>query len=202
MSYIYEAIDRAKEAIAASFSNIEEKYKDVFVLIDAIWNIQLHRPLHAASYYLNLEFYNANPNVEQDEEVIFILRKNKLEQNCLNNLVFIKYNRALRQRYDARDTIDPILLDKIDESNKWLLGRLTLNSDKENATVFEDDDFTWGDVARVAGVDEDAYSLRSQATKEPRGTSKTFSSKASKKASSSKSTGHCLNLIDEEEEEE
>ncbi|KAK4393984.1 hypothetical protein Sango_1869200 [Sesamum angolense] len=156
MSYIYEAIDKAKEAIAASFSNIEEKYKDVFALIDAIWNAQLHRPLHAASYYLNLEFYNANPNVEQDEE-----------------------------RYDSRDTIDPILLDKIDESNKWLLGRLTLNSDKENATVFEDDDFTWGDVARAAGVDEDAYSLRSQATKEPRGTSKTFSSKASKKASSS-----------------
>ncbi|KAL0350144.1 UNVERIFIED_CONTAM: hypothetical protein Sradi_4163600 [Sesamum radiatum] len=70
MSYIYEAIDRAKEVIVASFSNIEEKYKDVFALIDAIWNVQLHRPLHAAGYYLKLEFYNANPNVEQDEEVM------------------------------------------------------------------------------------------------------------------------------------
>ncbi|KAL0359783.1 UNVERIFIED_CONTAM: hypothetical protein Sangu_0827700 [Sesamum angustifolium] len=166
MGYIYEAMDRAKKAIAASFSNIEEKYKDVFALIDARWNVQLHKPLHAAGYYLNPEFYYANPNVEQDEEVI-----------------------ALRHGYNARDTIDPILWDEIDESNESLLGRLTLDSDEENATEFEDDDLTWGDVARVAGIDEDAYSLRSQSTKEPRGTSKASSSKASKKASSS-------NLVD------
>ncbi|KAL0296386.1 UNVERIFIED_CONTAM: hypothetical protein Sradi_6690700 [Sesamum radiatum] len=129
MGYIYEAMDRAKEAIAASFSNTKEKYKDVFAVIDARWNVQLHRLLHAAGYYFNLEFYYANSNVEQDEEVM------------------------------QGDTIDTILLDEIDESNEWLLGRLTLDSDEENAyslrfSVFEDDDLTWGDVARAAGVDE------------------------------------------------
>ncbi|KAL0439647.1 UNVERIFIED_CONTAM: hypothetical protein Slati_2447700 [Sesamum latifolium] len=129
-------------------------------------------------------------------------KRNKLEQKRLNDLVFIKYNRALRRRYDTRDTIDPILLDEIDESNEWLLGSLTLDSDEENTTVFEDDDLTWGDVARAVGVDEEAYSLRSQSTKEPWGTSKASPSEASKKASSSKSTGRRLNLIDEEEEEE
>ncbi|KAK4404525.1 hypothetical protein Sango_0821100 [Sesamum angolense] len=87
---------------------------------------------------LDPEFYYANPNVEQDEEV--------------------------------------------------MQGRLTLDSDEENATEFEDDDLTWGDVARVAGIHENAYSLRSQSTKEPRGTSNASSSKASKKASSSKSS--------------
>ncbi|KAL0340006.1 UNVERIFIED_CONTAM: hypothetical protein Sradi_4517400 [Sesamum radiatum] len=180
MGYIYEAMDRAKKAIAASFSNIEEKYKDVFALIDARWNVQLHKPLHAAGYYLNPEFYYANPNVEQDEEVMQVHRVVS-EIGVFFN-IFIKYNRALRHGYNARDTIDPILWDEIDESNESLLGRLTLDSDEENATEFEDDDLTWGDVARVAGIDEDAYSLRSQSTKEPRGTSKASSSKASKKS--------------------
>ncbi|XP_020549762.1 uncharacterized protein LOC105162262 [Sesamum indicum] len=283
MGYIYEAMGRAKKAIAASFSNIEEKYKDVFALIDARWNVQLHRPLHAAGYYLNLEFYYANSNVEQDEEVkqglyacirrvvptielqdkildelpkykkveglfgipfairhrttkapalapnlqtfaIKILsltcsssgcernrsifehlhskKRNKLEQKRLNDLVFIKYNRALRRRYDARDTIDPIRLDEINESNEWLLGRSTLDSGEENAIVFEDDELTWGDIVRAVGVDEDAYSLQSQSTIEPSGKSKASSSKASKKASSFKSSGCRLNLIDEEEEDE
>ncbi|KAL0386203.1 UNVERIFIED_CONTAM: hypothetical protein Sradi_3014600 [Sesamum radiatum] len=214
MGYIYEAMNRAKEASTASFSNIEEKYKDVFALIDAKWNVQLHRLLHAAGYFLNPEFYYSNPHVEQDAEVmqvhrvvseigvflnIFILRKEINWSKRLNDLVFIKYNGALRWRYDARDTIDPILLDEIDESNEWLLRSLTLDSDEENATVFEDDDLTWGDVARAVGVDEEACSLPFQSTKEPRGTSKASSLKSSKKASSSKSIGRCLNLIDEEE---
>ena len=32
--YIYEAMDRANEAIAKSFNDREEKYKDVFTIID------------------------------------------------------------------------------------------------------------------------------------------------------------------------
>ena len=34
MGYIYEAMDRAKKAIAKSFNDREEKYKDVFTIID------------------------------------------------------------------------------------------------------------------------------------------------------------------------
>ncbi|KAA0032567.1 uncharacterized protein E6C27_scaffold43053G00270 [Cucumis melo var. makuwa] len=51
MGYIYEAMDRAKETIAKSFNNNEEKYKDIFTIIDRRWELQLHRPLHAAGYY-------------------------------------------------------------------------------------------------------------------------------------------------------
>ncbi|KAL2241074.1 UNVERIFIED_CONTAM: hypothetical protein Sindi_0748600 [Sesamum indicum] len=254
IGYIYDAMDRAKEAIAASFSNNEEKYEDVFALIDARWNVQLHRPLHAAGYYLNSEFFYANSNIEQDTEVmqdlytciwrmvpttelqdkiiselstykkaerlfgfpfairhrttkaptewwsafggstpnlqnfaikvlsltcnslgcernwnVFEHKRNKLEQKRLNDLGFIKYNRALKRLYDARDTIDHIILDEIDET---------------------------------AGVDEDAYNLRSQSTIEPRVKSNASSSKVSKKTPSSKSSGCRLNLIDEEEEDE
>ncbi|KAK4423958.1 hypothetical protein Salat_1978700 [Sesamum alatum] len=89
--------------------------------------------------------------------------------------------------------------------------RLTLNSDddEENARVFEDDDLTWGDVARAAGVDEDAYAFHPRSSKNI--TSKASSSKGSSlkafkatknaSTSSSKSTKNPLCLVDEEEEE-
>ncbi|XP_027915185.1 uncharacterized protein LOC114174548 [Vigna unguiculata] len=53
MSYIYEAMDRAKEQIAANFKNEESRYKKVWKIIDTRWNLQLHIPLHVAAYYLN-----------------------------------------------------------------------------------------------------------------------------------------------------
>ncbi|XP_059650757.1 uncharacterized protein LOC132296590 [Cornus florida] len=70
MGYIYEAMERAKEAIAKAFGENEEKYKDIFKIIDTRWNIQLHRPLHAAGHFLNPQYFYSNPNIEQDEEVI------------------------------------------------------------------------------------------------------------------------------------
>ena len=55
MDYIYEAIDRAKEAIAKSFLNQEENSEDAFKYIDTRWECQLRQPLHAAVHYLNPE---------------------------------------------------------------------------------------------------------------------------------------------------
>ncbi|XP_011660188.2 uncharacterized protein LOC105436349 [Cucumis sativus] len=207
MGYIYEAMDRAKEAIAKSFNNNEEKYKDIFTIIDKRWELQLHRPLHAAGYYLNPSFYYSNPNSQEDDEIVnglyscitkmvaslevqdkilvelskykrakalfgqplairqrdkispvewwdnfgqstpnlqkFAVRilgltysasgclrnwsvieqlhskkQNRLAQSRLNDLVFIKYNRALKRRYNLRDIVDPISLKDIDDSNK------------------------------------------------------------------------------------
>jgi len=51
--YIYEAMDRAKEQIASNFKNEDSRYKKVWKITDTRWNLQLHRPLHAAAYYLN-----------------------------------------------------------------------------------------------------------------------------------------------------
>ena len=53
MGYIYEAMDRAKECIANSFDHKEEKYNKIFKIIDKRWDVQVHRPLHAATHFLN-----------------------------------------------------------------------------------------------------------------------------------------------------
>ncbi|RWR97937.1 hypothetical protein CKAN_02741000 [Cinnamomum micranthum f. kanehirae] len=64
MGYIYEAMDRAKQAIMEDVRYHEEYIK----IIDARWNDQLHHPLHAAGYFLNPEFYY--PNAQQHSDAI------------------------------------------------------------------------------------------------------------------------------------
>ncbi|KAL6495777.1 hypothetical protein OROGR_030340 [Orobanche gracilis] len=213
MGYIYEAMDLAKEEIAAAFGSNEDRYIEIFNIIDNRWDCQLQRPLHAAGYYLNPAYYYKNGEVEKETEVKeglfscikrlsrdekeevgihnelvlytkalklfgismaikmrdtyapahwwsqygtsaptlqkFVIKvlsvtcsssgcernwsvfehlhskkRNRLDQQKLNDLVFIKYNRALRRRYDCRDTIDPIILDEISvvDPNEWLAG--------------------------------------------------------------------------------
>ncbi|XP_075493545.1 uncharacterized protein LOC142531331 [Primulina tabacum] len=70
MGYIYEAMDRAKEKIAKAFGNNEDRYKEVFEIIDNRWQLQLHQDLHAAGYFLNPQFFYSNSEIEQDEEVV------------------------------------------------------------------------------------------------------------------------------------
>jgi len=70
MGYIYEAMDRATEVIAKSFSNKEENYEEAFKYIDKRWECQLHQPLHAAGHYLNMKIYYSNPSIEDCSEVM------------------------------------------------------------------------------------------------------------------------------------
>uniref|UniRef100_A0A1S4AUJ5 HAT C-terminal dimerisation domain-containing protein n=1 Tax=Nicotiana tabacum TaxID=4097 RepID=A0A1S4AUJ5_TOBAC len=265
MGYLSEAMDRAKEAIQASFTN-EQKYAKVFQIIDARRNEQLHRPLHAAGLILNPSlFYDQHENNSLAKEVwtgfhqivdqlaiykaaegLFKLRlaikqrktkspvewcdqygvetpdlqtfaikvlsltcsssgsernwsvfehihtkkRNRLTLKRLHNLVFIKYNRALRRRYNYRNIIDPILLDNIDEANELLIG---VPEDCEDKEVFEgDSDFTWGDVAVGGGVGENPYGLRGI----------TSSSSSIRKGKSVATTSRSLSLIDDDESEE
>lgn len=92
----------------------------------------------------------------------------------------------MRRRYEARDTIDPILLDNIDEANEWLTGAPQNHEDEQ---VYEGDDLDWGTVSMAVGVEENIYGLRASSS------SSTYKGKGV--ASSSRST-----LIDEVSEDE
>ncbi|OIS98439.1 hypothetical protein A4A49_61002, partial [Nicotiana attenuata] len=279
MGYLYEAMDRVKEAIQASFTN-EQKYAKVFQIIDSRWTEQLHRPLHAAGLILKpsllYDQYENNslakevwkgfhecvikltPNEDLQEKIVdqfaiykagegvFKLRqaikqrktkspvewwdqygaktpdlqtftikvlsltcsssgcernwsifehihkkkRNQLTLKRLHNLVFIKYNRALRHRYNHHNLIDPILLDNIDEAKEWLT-RVLENCEDEEA--FEgDSNFTWGDVADASGVGENPYGLKGN----------TSSSSSNRKEKSVATTSRSLSLIDEDEKKD
>ncbi|XP_038905943.1 uncharacterized protein LOC120091866 [Benincasa hispida] len=97
-------------------------------------------------------------------EHIHTKKRNRLEQKHLNDLVYIKYNQALKECFDLKDQLDPISLD-IDESNEWLVGTLDEENNEaevDNELVFDDDDLTWGDVTRANGVTESITYTRSK----------------------------------------
>ncbi|KAL0916652.1 hypothetical protein M5K25_014180 [Dendrobium thyrsiflorum] len=69
MGFIYNAMDEAKELIAHNLGGEEASYREIWDIIDARWEVQLHRHLHAAAYYLNPQFQyserkSSNPKVK------------------------------------------------------------------------------------------------------------------------------------------
>lgn len=91
-----------------------------------------------------------------------------------------------------RDTIDPISLDDIDESNEWLMGRL--DDDEGNDFVFDEDErLTWQDVATASGAGEARYNYRSQTQ---------AAASVNKKGKHPCEPSSSFRLIDEEDEED
>lgn len=74
-------------------------------------------------------------------------------------MVFVRYNRALRCRYKRKDTIDPIFLEDIDDSNEWLLKKMD-GDDEYNDLLFNDGDLTWDIVSMASGANKPSYLTR------------------------------------------
>ncbi|CAH1448435.1 unnamed protein product [Lactuca virosa] len=68
MGFIYGAMDECKEKIAKNLDNNLASYKEIWDIIDKKWELQMHRDLHAAAYYLNPQ-YRWSPNVSEHPEI-------------------------------------------------------------------------------------------------------------------------------------
>ncbi|XP_022025478.2 uncharacterized protein LOC110926009 [Helianthus annuus] len=55
-------------------------------------------------------------------EQIHSKKRNRLEHKKLQDLVFVNYNKTLKNRRDKEVVYDPISLDNIDDCNEWLTG--------------------------------------------------------------------------------
>ena len=78
-----------------------------------------------------------------------------LDHQRLNDLIYMKYNQALKRRYNEHNTIDPISLKDIDDNNEWLIRRMKYedsHGDAQDDFVFDDDNLIQGDVARGTGA--------------------------------------------------
>ncbi|KAH1249951.1 hypothetical protein GmHk_05G013217 [Glycine max] len=88
-------------------------------------------------------------------EQIHSIKRNRLEHKRLHDLVFVKYNQLLKQRYNVRDEIDPISLNDIDVCNEWLVGEMDQDDDNDvgNDLVFKDDDaLNWATLRGLESV--------------------------------------------------
>ncbi|XP_031405764.1 uncharacterized protein LOC116214505 [Punica granatum] len=57
MGFIYNEMEKAKQKIKANFKDDRKSYDPIWKVIDERWEVQLHRPLHAAAYYLNPQLH-------------------------------------------------------------------------------------------------------------------------------------------------
>ena len=76
----------------------------------------------------------------------------------------MKYNQALKDRFETSDVVDPILLNDIDDCNEWLTGEMGEDREAvaEGELVFDDDTLTWGVVANAIGAGEPEVHTRQQ----------------------------------------
>ncbi|KAH1076635.1 hypothetical protein GLYMA_19G069000v4 [Glycine max] len=79
-------------------------------------------------------------------------KRSKLEHQKLQDLVYVKYNQALLDRFVCHDVIDPIALNDIDDSNEWLLEESEGEEAGTDLVFDEDDDLNWLDVLRQLGL--------------------------------------------------
>ena len=81
----------------------------------------------------------------------------------MQELVFIKYNQALKDRYDCLDKIDPVMLYNFNYHTKWLtreMGEMGEDGEPVEEFVHENDDLTWDQVANASGVNEPIVNTR------------------------------------------
>ena len=110
MGYIYELMDSAKEKIAFNCGGVERKHGPIWRNIDARWTPQLHRPLHAAGYYLNpqLRYGDKFSNVDEVRKGLF---------ECMDRML----------DYQERLKVD-IQLDSFDQAMGEFRSRIVIDS--------------------------------------------------------------------------
>ncbi|VFQ97712.1 unnamed protein product [Cuscuta campestris] len=69
-------------------------------------------------------------------------KRKRLDQTRLNDLLFVKYNRALKRHHTLEDFIDPMCLDNIDECSECFGGEDCLEETDEEEAL---DGLTWHD---------------------------------------------------------
>ena len=56
MGGLYEAMDRAKEAVRSYYHGDSLKFDPIWEIIDRRWNNMLYQPIHAIGYFPNPKF--------------------------------------------------------------------------------------------------------------------------------------------------
>ncbi|XP_015932601.1 uncharacterized protein LOC107458900 [Arachis duranensis] len=102
-------------------------------------------------------------------EHIHTKKRNRLDHERMESLVFIKYSQQLIERYNLKDEVDPIALNDIDECNEWLVGEIgttTFRDDSvdDDADLVHQDDNTlsWNITFEATGGHEPTTNTRRQ----------------------------------------
>ncbi|PKI76890.1 hypothetical protein CRG98_002677 [Punica granatum] len=144
IDFIYNEMEKAKQKIKTNFKDDRKSYDPVWKVIDERWEVHLHRPLHAAAYYLNpqLHFssefradrevmrglYKVMDRMLDDEErdKVHTKRRIRLHQKKMNDLVFVMYNLKLKDK-KIRKQVD-LQVEEISSDDECIVEEETHNT--------------------------------------------------------------------------
>ncbi|KAL6342253.1 hypothetical protein AAG906_006876 [Vitis piasezkii] len=136
MGYIYEAMNRAKDIIVRSFNGNEEKYKEIFNIIDK----RLTRdPAKQEKVVAEWAAYGA-PNLQRF--AMKVLNLTCSASGCERNWsIFENIHSKRKNKMEDEDS----------------------HGGAQNDFIFDDDNLTWDDVARAIGAEEARFDTRARA---------------------------------------
>ncbi|XP_074356348.1 uncharacterized protein LOC141696056 [Apium graveolens] len=138
LAKIAAAIDYAKAEVKKKFGGGKmEIGNKVVKIIDDRWNIQMGKPLHGAFLFLNLgryfELLENDPDyasrLREDfndvlEKMIHTKKRNRLEHQRLNDLVYVQYNQKIVSRFKKRRELgrkfDSLVFEDLEWANEWV----------------------------------------------------------------------------------
>ncbi|XP_025652305.1 uncharacterized protein [Arachis hypogaea] len=141
MGFLYQAIYKAREEMVKRFQKRKKVVDPYLKILDTRWDAQLKKNLHAADQWW--ESYGCGaPNLQKLAirvlsqtcsfsccernwsifEHIHSKKRNRLEHQKLNDLVYVHYNLRLQKRNQMRNQVyDPICLDAFEDHSEWIL---------------------------------------------------------------------------------
>ncbi|CAI8588967.1 unnamed protein product [Vicia faba] len=87
-------------------------------------------------------------------------KRNKLEHQRLQDLVFIKYNQALVERFEIQDKIDLMKFNEINFHTEWLMGEMENVGDDGEDLIHPNHDLNWSQVVDASGANESIIYIR------------------------------------------
>ncbi|RVW59767.1 hypothetical protein CK203_096368 [Vitis vinifera] len=138
MGYIYEAMNKAKDTIMRSFNGNEEKYKEIFNIIDK----RLTRdPAKQEKIVAEVAYGVSTPNLQRF--AMKVLNLTCSASGCERNWsIFENIHSKKRNRIEDEDSHGGV----------------------QDDFVFDDDNLTWGDVARAIRAEEARFDTRARAS--------------------------------------
>ncbi|RVX19297.1 hypothetical protein CK203_008531 [Vitis vinifera] len=160
MGYIYEAMNRAKDTIVRSFNGNEEKYKEIFNIIDKRWEIQFHRPLHAKEKVVAEVSLYTNAQGLFGNELAVRTKKTKAPAPNLQRFAMKVLNltcnaSGCEQNWSIFENIHSKRRNRMEDEAS--------HGGAQDDFVFDDDNLTWGDVARATRAKEAKFDTRARA---------------------------------------
>ncbi|XP_073300569.1 uncharacterized protein [Primulina huaijiensis] len=163
MGFLYGEPLRAKEDIKVALNYVESNYQPIRVIIESKMKDRLDTSLHTTTFLLNPYFYYKYSSIALYGEVtIHTKKRNRLDVNRLNNIVFVQFNARLfnKQKREKERNVDVFLEKDASNEQGWIV-----DGGKENE-VEPGSGLTWQLVDEATGADGNLQPRRSSGVRE------------------------------------